>query len=117
MLFVQKWDNTLCPKKDDYNIFFAIQQISGKNNSGEPIYWKKEFAPKAEYQNNYESCVTAKSKDAFVESNMHPVIAQDLLNYGNFTFYDGTTEKQDWGFDGIAEAFAEFAKKEQLSFF
>lgn len=117
VLFVQKWDNTLCPKQDDYNIFFATQQISGKNNSGEPLYWKKECAPKAEYQNKYESYTTAKSKDAFVEANNHPVIAQDLLNYGSFTFYDGKQEKENWGFDGIAEAFAEFAKKESLSFF
>lgn len=117
VLFVQKWDNNLCPKKEDYPIFFATQQISGKNNSGELLYWKKDCPPNAERLSNYESAVTAKSKEAFIEGNMHPVIAQDLLNYGRFTFYDGATEQQNWGFDGIAEAFAEFAKKEQLSFF
>ena len=122
VLFVQKWNedkknNCYCPKQDDYNIFFATQQISGKNNSGEAIYWKRDHAPKTEYQSNYESYVTAKSKDAFIEANNHPIIAQDLLNYGSFTFYDGKTENEDWGFDGIAEAFAQFAKKEQLSFF
>ena len=26
VLFVQKWDDELCPKLDDYNIFFAICQ-------------------------------------------------------------------------------------------
>lgn len=122
VLFVQKWNddkksNSYCPKKDDYNIFFATQQISGKNNSGDPLYWKKSNAPKAEYQSNYESYCTAKSKDAFIDANNHPIIAQDLLNYGNFTFYDGKQENEGWGFDGIAEAFAEFSKKEQLSFF
>ncbi|OFX72665.1 MAG: type I restriction endonuclease subunit M [Bacteroidetes bacterium GWE2_29_8] len=117
VLFVQKWDDTLCPKKDDYNIFFATQQISGKNNSGEPIYWKKDNPPKAEYQSNYETYCTAKSKDAFIDGNNHPIIAQDLINYGSFTFYDNQTETENWGFDGIAEAFAEFAKKENLSFF
>lgn len=117
VLFVQKWDDKLCPKKDDYNIFFATQQISGKNNSGDPLYWKKEYPPKADYQNNYENYSTDKSKDAFIDSNNHPIIAQDLLNYGSFTFYDGNTEIENWGFDGIAEAFAEFAKKEKLSFF
>ena len=116
VLFVQKWDDTLCPKQEDYNIFFATQQISGKNNSGETIYWKKDFAPKAEYQNNYETYITAKSKDAFIESNNHPIIAQDLLNYGSFTFYDGKTENETWGFDGISEAFQLFAQKENLSF-
>ena len=24
VLFVQKWDKKLCPKKDNYNIFFCI---------------------------------------------------------------------------------------------
>jgi len=122
VLLVQKWNedknsNCYCPKTDDYKIFFATQQISGKNNSGDPLYWKKVFAPKAEYQVNYESYCTSKSKDAFIDDNSHPIIAQDLLNYGSFTFYDGKKEDEGWGFDGIAEAFAEFAKKEQLSFF
>lgn len=38
VLFVQKWDDKLCPRKDDYNIFFATQRIPGKDNSGKKIY-------------------------------------------------------------------------------
>lgn len=123
VLFVQKWDKKLCPKTDDYNIFFATQQINGKNNSGEVLYWKNDKFITADdwktlpFGDNWEANITAKAKDAFLDGNQHPVIAQDLLNYGKFTFYDGTEQDAGWSFDGIAEAFAEFARKEQLSFF
>lgn len=40
VLFVQKWDDQLCPKMEDYNIFFATMQESGKDNSGDKIYVK-----------------------------------------------------------------------------
>ncbi|MCB0566214.1 MAG: N-6 DNA methylase [Phaeodactylibacter sp.] len=47
VLFVQKWNddpNTgpLCPRKQDYNIFFATQQLPAKDNSGEKIFRKKK---------------------------------------------------------------------------
>jgi len=38
VLFVQKWDKKLCPKVDDYPIFFATMQEQGKDSSGEKIY-------------------------------------------------------------------------------
>lgn len=38
VLFVQKWDDELCPKVDDYNIFFATMQEPSKDNSGDKIY-------------------------------------------------------------------------------
>jgi type I restriction enzyme M protein len=38
VMFVQKWDDTLCPKKEDYNIFFATQKVAGKDTSGEKMY-------------------------------------------------------------------------------
>ena len=43
VLFVQKWDDKLCPKKEDYSIFFAVSEKSGKDNSGNPVYVKDEF--------------------------------------------------------------------------
>jgi len=87
VLFVQKWDDQLCPKKEDYNIFFATQQLPGKDNSGDKIYVKNEDGVNA------------------LDCHGHLVVKQDLYNH------DGITG------DGIAEAFAEFAKKEGLSFF
>ncbi len=87
VLFVQKWDDKLCPRKDDYNIFFATQQKQGKDNSGDKIYIKQADGTNA------------------LDGHGHLVVQQDLYNH------DGITG------DGIAEAFAEFAKKEGLSFF
>lgn len=86
VLFVQKWDDRLCPKVDDYNIFFATMQKPGKDNSGEKIYVKDE------------------NGDNILDSHGHLIVDHDLYNH------DGLTQ------DGIAEAFIEFAKKEKLSF-
>ncbi len=87
VLFVQKWDDVLCPKKEDYPIFFATQQKQGKDNSGDKIYVKSIDGTNT------------------LDNHGHLVVDQDLYNH------DGITG------DGIAEAFAEFAKKEGLSFF
>ncbi|MEP7288173.1 MAG: N-6 DNA methylase [Chloroflexota bacterium] len=43
VLFLQKWNDDpaagiLCPRADDYPIFFATSQSSGKDNSGEYLY-------------------------------------------------------------------------------
>ncbi len=87
VLFVQKWDDKLCPKKKDYNIFFATQQKQGKDNSGDKIYVKKADGANA------------------LDNHGHLIVEQDLYNHDAITG------------DGIAEAFAEFAKKEGFSFF
>ena len=87
VLFVQKWDDELCPKVEDYNIFFATMKKPGKDNSGEKIYVK--------------DC----NGDNLLDSHGHLIVDHDLYNH------DGLTG------DGIAEAFIEFAKKENLSFF
>ena len=41
VLFLQKWDDKKCPKKEDYPIFFAVSEKGGKDNSGDYIF-KKE---------------------------------------------------------------------------
>lgn len=38
VLFIQKWDDELCPKVDDYPVFFAVSEKGGKDNSGDYIY-------------------------------------------------------------------------------
>lgn len=92
VLFLQKYGGVdengkeLCPKCDDYNIFFATMSEPSKDNSGEKIYLKD-------------------SKGEFVlDSHGHKIIKHDLFNH------DGLTG------DGIAEAFIDFAKLENLSF-
>jgi len=94
VLLVQKWNDNpkigaLCPRQDDYNIFFATMQKSGKDNSGEKVYVK----------------VSDDSGDFLLDKHNHWIVDHDLFNH------DGLTE------DGIAEAFIQFAKKENLSFF
>lgn len=87
VLFVQKWDDKLCPRVDNYNIFFATMQKTGKDSSGEKIYVKDE------------------NGENILDSHGHLIVDHDLYNH------EGLTQ------DGIAEAFIEFAKKERLSFF
>lgn len=89
VLFVQKWDDKLCPRKEDYPIFFATMREPSKDNSGEKIY----------------RVVEGDEGAYMLDEHHHSVVKHDLYNH------DGLTE------DGIAEAFIEFAKKEKLSFF
>jgi len=86
VLIVQKWDKKLCPKKEDYPIFFATMSRPSKDNSGEKIYLKNEDGSNR------------------LDSHDHLIVDHDLFNH------DGLTD------DGIAEAFIEFAKKEGFSF-
>ncbi len=86
VLFLQKWDKKICPRKDDYPIFFAVSEKSGKDNSGEYSYVKNgNGKPRL---------------DRFG----HLIVDHDLHNQG------GELPK------GIAEAFIEFARKEKLEF-
>ena len=172
VLFLQKWDDKLCPRVEDYNIFFATMQEPSKDNSGDKIYRSKTYVKyfenhqiveytlddfiakydsiekatlwmpqkeynKEEYQNIINSgsletmntlacCIDGKtynnlSKEEqeeyinlfmpivetrpLLDTHGHLIVKHDLFNH------EGLTP------DGIAEAFIEFAKKEQLSFF
>ena len=86
VLFVQKWDKKLCPKVDDYPIFFAVSEKGGKNNSGDYVYLKND--------NGQDK----------LDANGHLIVDHDLHNHA------------DELPDGIAEAFIEWAKGEKLSF-
>jgi type I restriction enzyme M protein len=70
VLFVQKWnDNTtkgpICKKQDDYKVFFAVSEQSGKDNSGEPMYLKNE---------------DGRNK---LDENGHLIIKSDLMDIAN----------------------------------
>ena len=91
VLFMQKWGGEegqpeLCPKLEDYPIFFAVSEKGGKNNSGDYIYAKNE---NGEYK---------------LDRHGHLIVDHDLHN---------NDEELP---DGIAEAFIEWAKGEKLSF-
>jgi len=42
VLFIQKWDEKINPKVDDYEIFMAVSENSGKDNSGLEMYETNE---------------------------------------------------------------------------
>jgi type I restriction enzyme M protein len=92
VLFAQKWNDDpkagpLCPKEDDYNIFFATQRLESVSNRGQKVYVRQsDGSPQR-------------------DNHGHFIVAHDLFNH------EGLTQ------DGIAEAFIEFAKKERLGFF
>ena len=91
VLFVQKWnavleEGSLCPKAEDYPVFFAVSEKGGKNNSGDYVYLKDENGQDKQ------------------DTNGHKIIDHDLHNH------DGELS------DGIAEAFITWAKKNELSF-
>ena len=91
VLFLQKWNDDptqgpLCEKKDNYPIFFAVSEKSGKDNSGEYVYLKKG-------DDQYK-----------LDKHDHWIVEHDLHNH------DGELP------DGIAERFVEWAEGENLSF-
>jgi len=92
VLFVQKWNDNpnagpLCRRAEDYNIFFATQQIESVDNRGDKVY------------------VLNNDGGRMRDKHGHFIVDHDLYNH------DGLTK------DGIAEAFQEFAAREGLSFF
>lgn len=120
VLLIQKWNDDvtagpLCPKVDDYPIFFATMQEPSKDNSGEKIYVKKKDYPKSARKTKNEELedvavdiydeVVEDMEQYLLDTHGHLIVKHDLFNH------DGLTQ------NGIAEAFIEFAKKEQLSFF
>ncbi len=86
VLFMQKWDDKLCPKVEDYPIFCAVSQKGGKDNSGDYTYVK-----------------TTNGQDK-LDKNGHLIVHHDLHNH------NGELP------DGVAEAFIEFAKAQKFSF-
>lgn len=96
VLLVQKWNNDakaglVCPRVDDYPIFFATMKEPSKDNSGDKIYR------------------SAPDGSPLLDEHDHLVVQHDLFSQ---ELKDGHRTP-----DGIAEAFEEFAKKEGLGFF
>ncbi|MFN8579185.1 MAG: N-6 DNA methylase [Candidatus Sericytochromatia bacterium] len=125
VLFAQKWDDKLCPKLDDYPIFFATMQEPSKDNSGEKIFvsqkdlleWGIKKDPVTEGEQPFISAEpiehydtdTKDISDYILDDNGHLVVKHDLFSHE----LKGKIRTPE----GIAEAFVEFAKKEKLSFF
>jgi type I restriction enzyme M protein len=90
-------------------------QEQSKDNSGEKIFVRKKDFPKSTKKEAGVSIVEVPSdcyeaapealEEYLLDTHGHLIVKHDLFNH------DGLTK------DGIAEAFAEFGKKEKLSFF
>ena len=92
VLFLQKLERRTpdqgprCEKEDDYPIFFAVSEKGGKDNSGDYVYLQNE---NGQYK---------------LDENGHLIVNHDLHNH------NGELP------DGIAEAFIEWARDQELSF-
>lgn len=91
VLFVQKWNDDpsagpLCRKVDNYSVFLAVSEKGGKDNSGDYV-----FLENSDGQHK-------------LDENGHLIVDHDLHNHN---------EELP---DGIAEAFIEWAERENLSF-
>ncbi len=64
ILFVQKWDDKICPKKENYPIFFAVSNKSGKDNSGDYVFLKNSTG------------------EVLLDDHGHPKIDHDLDEIG-----------------------------------
>lgn len=172
VLFVQKWNDDptagpLCPKVDDYNIFFATQRLESKDTSGEKIiattkgvrlvemHGETGIAVVTDYSEDdfkakYESIEAAGLYQVFYPDGKHAVLTLRQINseygslaklqarkgvstqrvreatpfrkllrdtHGHWVVQHDMFNHEGLTQDGIAEAFAEFAKKEKLSFF
>ncbi|MDR1647003.1 MAG: hypothetical protein LBR88_03070, partial [Zoogloeaceae bacterium] len=81
----------LCPRVEDYPIFFATMKAPSKDSSGDKIYRR------------------AADGSPLLDEHGHLIVQHDLFSQ--------TTAEGNRTPEGIAEAFMEFAKKEKLSFF
>lgn len=126
VIFLQKWNDDakagpLCPKVGDYPIFFATMREPSKDNSGDKIFVKRKDLPVGE-----EVDALADGRHASELINRYPAAPRDLDDYVldehehlvvKHDLFSHTLKGGRRTPDGIAEAFAEFAKKEKLGFF
>lgn len=100
VLFVQKWNDEsdkgpLCPRVEDYDIFFATQQVGSVDTSGRKLYRRD-------------------ASGIFLrDDHGHFIVEHDLFRHDAVGLNGKVTPCRD----GIAEAFVEFARKEKLSSF
>ena len=106
VLFVQKWDDKLCPKKDDYPIFFATMQKPSKDNSGDKIYVKcdyvivtdiREFKSKGVVETKYTRAEFIKKFGSIDEATLycHKVDGQTINKLQYNTLTDGEQKEFD----------------------
>ena len=112
VLFVQKWDDKICPKRDDYNIFFATMSKPSKDNSGDKIYYPlQDTHGHWVVEHDLFNPHLAGDEPIRKKDESEDAFQKRLIKYQN-----NLEKYAEFDKDGIAEAFADFAKAENLSF-
>lgn len=112
VLLLQKWDDKLCPKVEDYNIFFATMSKPGKDNSGDKIYYsvldynEHLVVEHGLFNPHLEGDEPIKQKDE----------SEEEFKIREAEYFKRKIKYDEIQNDGIAEAFIEFAKYEDFSF-
>ena len=99
VLFVQKWtdENGICPKKDDYNIFFATMREPSKENTGDKIYVSEHYFEVTNYtyqtvqkfyfenqevsKEEYDKLIKEKTQKKSCKSKIETIISTDSKTY------------------------------------
>jgi len=93
VLFVQKWNDDpaagpLCPKEDDYNIFFATQRLPSKDNSGDKIYetklmksWYRQDPSTGEWRAETREASEEEFTAYTSDPNAHPSLYEVMGDY------------------------------------
>jgi len=125
VLFVQKWNDDpeagpLCPRVEDYPIFFAVSQHPGKNSSGEYSYLKDEDGqPLLDLYGHQIVDHDLYDIKAVLDNQLERLVERDA---GDAVRYAGHRARYEAllphvpDYPTVAEAFIEFAVAEGLSF-
>lgn len=125
VLFLQKWNDdpkagALCPKTENYPIFFATSEHSGKDNSGEYIFVKDdEGKPLLDLFNHQIVDQDLYDFRYVLEQQLDKVQERDqtipeLMEYHGRRYVEILKHLPQR--KTIAEAFIDFAKRHELSF-
>lgn len=96
VLLVQKWDDELCPRVDDYNIFFATMQLPSKDNSGDKIYRQQTLVRYTENHKDIEyteedfisKYQTISSATYYLPKDVYAKYAEQIIaNNDDFVFH------------------------------
>lgn len=92
VLFVQKWDDSLCPKKDDYPIFFATMKKPSKDNSGDKIYVTEDYIDYHYFTYNDDGTLKKANIDTYTKSKFIKKYGNDIEKYNKYRKNDSNAD-------------------------
>jgi len=106
VLLVQKWDDKLCPKQEDYPIFFATMQEPGKDNSGDKMYVTEDYVTCTQY--SYETVEVIENKQTGEEVSKEVYDKADKKSQYSVKQIVNTTANELKGDDGKTKQIKDF---------